>query len=117
MDNDLGEIKLIGDGEGWNYSFGEYNGWFDISLNETPKTNELLINHATINNPFVQSIDIDNNTIYQYGSIYKCAPPKGACYMRYKDTEDPNKLYLGTTWEEIELTSPITDFTVYKRIS
>ena len=37
--------------------------------------------------------------------------------MRYKDTEDPNKLYLGTTWEEIELTTPITDFTVYKRIS
>ena len=111
------KIKLIGDGVGWYNSSGEYNGWFDICLIGTLATNKLLINHATINNPFIQSINIDNNTIYRYGSIYKCAPPKGACYMRYKDTEDPNKLYLGTTWEEIKLTSPITDFTVYKRIS
>lgn len=115
--DDYNQIKLIGDGVGWYKSSGEYNGWFDICLIGTLATNGLLINHATINNPFIQSIDIDKNTIYRYGSIYKCAPPKGACYMRYKDTEDPNKLYLGTTWEEIELTSPITDFTVYKRIS
>lgn len=110
-------LKLIGNGIGYYNSKGNY-GWFDIELYITTNTNLYLFEDNATNNSIIFNhglIDIDNNTIYKYGNIYRSAPPIGACYTRYKNTIDPNILYEGTTWELLEIENLSTDISVYKR--